>query len=126
MRLALSTLVVRDYDEAISWFTDMLGFTLTEDKPLTPEKRWVVVTPPGGGAGLLLARVASPVQEAAIGQQCGGRVSFFLHTADFDRDYLAMKARGVTFIEQPRHEAYGKVVVFTDLCGNKWDLVEAL
>jgi len=87
-------------------------------------KRWVVVAPAGGGTGLLLARAASPAQEAAIGNQTGGRVAFFLHTDDFARDYDQMRARSVIFVEQPRHEVYGTVVVFQDLYGNKWDLVQ--
>ncbi|MEZ4767758.1 MAG: VOC family protein [Caldilineales bacterium] len=122
--LASATLLVRDYDEAIAYFTDALGFRLVEDTPLGDGKRWVMVAPTSGGAGLLLARAASPEQEAAIGNQTGGRVAFFLHTDDFRRDYDGMHARGVRFIEQPRHETYGTVVVFEDLYGNKWDLVE--
>lgn len=122
--LANVTLVVRDYDEAIAFFTGALGFRLVEDSPLGGGKRWVVVAPEGGGAGLLLAQAASPEQEAAIGNQTGGRVAFFLHTDDFARDYARMTARAVTFVEQPREEPYGTVVVFEDLYGNKWDLIE--
>lgn len=121
--LSLVTLVVRDYDEAIAFFTGALGFALLEDTPLGDGKRWVRVGPRGGCA-LLLARAATPEQEAAIGNQTGGRVGFFLHTDDFMRDYARMKAAGVRFTEEPREEAYGKVVVFLDLYGNKWDLVE--
>ena len=122
--LANITLVVRDYDEAIAYFSGALGFRLVEDSPQDGGKRWVVVAPDGGGTGLLLARAATPVQQAAVGNQTGGRVAFFLHTDDFARDYARMTAWGVTFVEQPRDEPYGKVVVFQDLYGNKWDLIE--
>ena len=123
--LALATLVVRDYDEALAYFTGALGFRLVEDEPRGEGKRWVVVRPPGpGAAGLLLARAASPEQAQAIGNQTGGRVAFFLHTDDFDRAYGSMRTRGVRFVEEPRSEAYGKVVVFADLYGNLWDLIE--
>jgi catechol 2,3-dioxygenase-like lactoylglutathione lyase family enzyme len=122
-RLDLLALVVRDYDEAIRWFCDKLGFTLAEDED-EGRKRWVVVRPPGGGCGLLLARAANATQEARVGDQTGGRVFLFLHTDDFKRDYAAMKAKGVAFLEEPREEAYGRVVVFADLYGNKWDLIE--
>jgi catechol 2,3-dioxygenase-like lactoylglutathione lyase family enzyme len=120
--LAATTLLVRDYDEAIDYFTKTLGFALTEDTPLGNGKRWVLVSP-GAGTALLLAR-ATPGQEGHVGDQTAGRVAFFLHTDDFMRDYTGMKARGVRFIEEPRHESYGTVVVFEDLYGNKWDLVE--
>jgi len=124
-RLAAITLVVRDYDEAITYFRDKLGFDLVEDTPLAGGKRWVVVAPSeSAGAAILLARAATPEQERPIGNQTGGRVAFFLHTDDFARDYVRMKAAGVEFIEEPRHEAYGHVVVFRDLYGNKWDFVE--
>jgi catechol 2,3-dioxygenase-like lactoylglutathione lyase family enzyme len=122
--LALATLVVRDYDEAIAWFTATLGFTLTEDTDLGNGKRWVTVRPPGGEAGLLLARGANERQRARIGDQTGGRVAFFLHTDDFARDHAAFTARGVAFVEGPRKAEYGMVAVFTDLYGNRWDLVE--
>ena len=118
------TLLVHDYDSAIAWFTGKLGFTLVSDTPLTPEKRWVLVAPHGGGTQLLLAKAATPEQSARVGDQTGGRVFLFLHTDDFRRDYAAFTARGVTFLEEPRHESYGTVAVFKDLCGNKWDLVE--
>jgi catechol 2,3-dioxygenase-like lactoylglutathione lyase family enzyme len=119
-------LVVRDYDEAIAFYTQSLGFDLLEDTSLGNGKRWVRVAPPGGGgSALLLARAATPEQESHIGDQTGGRVFLFLHTDDLQRDYEAMRARGVRFIEEPRHEDYGTVVVFLDLYGNKWDLVEA-
>ena len=123
--LARVTLVVRDYDEAISWFTRTLGFELAEDTPLAGGKRWVVVRPPGaGGASLLLARSSTPGQAARVGDQTGGRVFLFLHTDDFWRDYRAMNGKGVRFHEAPREEAYGTVAVFEDLYGNRWDLVE--
>jgi len=123
-RLALVTLVVGDYDEAIKWYTDRLGFRLVEDSALGGGKRWVVVAPPGGGTGLLLAKGIGETQTAAIGAQTGGRVAFFLHTDDFARDHAAMAAKGVKFLEAPRDEPYGKVAVFEDLYGNKWDLIE--
>ena len=126
--LAHIALIVRDYDEAIAWFTGVLGFTLEEDT-YQPEqdKRWVLVAPPGapqGGTSLLIARASSPEQEAFIGNQAGGRVFLFLQTDDFDRDYRAMTAKGVTFVRPPAVQPYGKVAVFLDLYGNRWDLVE--
>jgi catechol 2,3-dioxygenase-like lactoylglutathione lyase family enzyme len=125
MTLGLVTLVVRDYDQALAWFTRVLGCERVEDTPLGSGKRWVVVRPRGSqGAGVLLARAANPEQEASVGRQSGGRVALFLHTDDFDRDHRAMSARGVTFLEAPRDEAYGRVAVFEDLYGNRWDLVE--
>lgn len=118
-------LVVRDYDEAIAFFTEALGFTLIEDTSLSADKRWVVVAPSGGhGARLLLAKASTPEQAARIGDQTGGRVGFFLHTDDFEADYTRMQAHGVRFTEAPRDEPYGRVVVFYDLYGNKWDLIE--
>ena len=123
--LASVTFLVRDYDEALTYFTECLGFSVLVDTPLTPEKRWVRVAPPGAReAALLLARAATPEQRAAIGKQSGGRVAFFLNTDDFERDYLAMRSRGVKFTEEPRDESYGRVVVFEDLYGNRWDLVQ--
>lgn len=120
-------LVVRDYDEAIDFFTGALRFTLVEDTSMGSGKRWVVVAPPGGsGASLLLAKAVGAEQESRIGNQTGGRVFLFLHTDDFQRDYEFMKARGVRFTEEPRHEPYGTVVVFLDLYGNKWDLVQPI
>jgi len=120
-------LVVRDYDEAIAFFCETLGFTLVEDtyQP-AQDKRWVVVSPPGdgGGTNLLLARATTPAQEAAIGRQTGGRVFLFLATDDFWRDYEAMKAAGVTFVRPPKTEPYGTVAVFEDLYGNWWDLIQ--
>lgn len=125
MEIAQLSLVVRDYDEAVAWYTRCLCFDLIEDTDLGGGKRWVLVAPPGArGTRLLLARAASPEQESRVGNQTGGRVFLFLHTDDFDRDYNAMRSRGVKFIESPRNEPYGKVVVFEDLYGNRWDLVE--
>ena len=123
--LACVTLVVRDYDEAIDYFTGRLGFRLLEDTPREPGKRWVVVSPAGTtGAALLLARAATPEQERCVGKQAGGRVGFFLRTDDFARTYERLRARGVRFVESPRAEPYGQVVVFEDLYGNRWDLLE--
>ena len=123
--IALITLVVRDYDEAILFFTDALCFTVVEDRPLDPAKRWVVVAPAvSQGAYLLLAKAATPEQLACVGNQTGGRVSLFLHTSDFWTDYRYMQSHGVKFAEEPREEPYGLVVVFFDLYGNKWDLVQ--
>ncbi|MBK8430594.1 MAG: VOC family protein [Chloroflexi bacterium] len=125
MSIALVTLLVRDYDEAIAFFTQALRFALVEDTPLGDGKRWVVVAPAqGGGTSLLLAQAADAEQEAAVGRQAGGRVFLFLHTADFAADYAHMVAHGVQFLEQPRHEPYGTVAVFADLYGNKWDLLQ--
>lgn len=118
-------LVVRDYDEARDYFVGTLGFDLVEDMPLGPDKRWVVVAPPGSpGTRLLLAKSASSEQDARIGDQTGGRVFLFLETDDFWRDYEAYKARGVRFVETPREEAYATVAVFEDLYGNRWDLLQ--
>lgn len=117
-------MLVRDYDEAIVFFTERLGFAVIEDAALGGGKRWVRVAPPGAAqTALLLAKASGPEQESRIGNQTGGRVFLFLHTDDFWRDYRAMKARGIVFAEQPRAEAYGTVVVFLDLYGNKWDLI---
>jgi len=122
-RIAQIALVVRDYDEAIEWFRKALRFELLEDEPREVGKRWVRVGPAGAEFSLLLARAATPEQERAIGNQSGGRVFLFLRTDDFRRDYMRMKAAGVRFTEEPRHESYGTVVVFLDLYGNKWDLL---
>jgi catechol 2,3-dioxygenase-like lactoylglutathione lyase family enzyme len=122
--IAAVALVVRDYDEAIAYFTDSLRFAVVEDTPLGSGKRWVVVRPSGGGTALLLARAATPEQAARVGDQTGGRVFLFLRTDDFWRDYRDMQARGVRFAEEPREEAYGTVVVFHDLYGNRWDLIQ--
>jgi catechol 2,3-dioxygenase-like lactoylglutathione lyase family enzyme len=118
-------LLVRDYDEAISWFARCLDFTLIEDSPRSAAKRWVLMSPSDRGTALLLARAATPEQKAAVGRQGGGRVMFFLRTDDFRRDYQRMSGAGVRFIEQPRDEEYGRVVVFEDLYGNKWDLIQS-
>ena len=123
--IAHIALVVRDYDEAIAWFTDRLGFVLVADEAQPAQaKRWVLVAPPGGGTSLLLARAATSEQAAFVGNQAGGRVFLFLETDDFARDHAAMTAKGVTFLRPPRSEPYGKVAVFADLYGNRWDLVE--
>jgi catechol 2,3-dioxygenase-like lactoylglutathione lyase family enzyme len=123
-RLAMLTLVVRDYDEAIDFYTRVMRFELIEDTPLTATKRWVVVRPGDPGADLLLAQAAAPEQQAAIGHQTGGRVAFFLHIDDFDGELAHLRAHGVRFAEDaPRHEPYGRVIVFHDLYGNKWDLI---
>ncbi|MEM1271388.1 MAG: VOC family protein [Bacteroidota bacterium] len=124
--LFLVTVVVRDYDEAIAFYTEKLGFTLVEDSPVPEQqKRWVVIQPPGtGGAQVLLARASSPSQERAIGNQTGGRVGFFLGTDDFSRDYQAMLDAGVRFVRDPKEQPYGTVAVFEDLYGNWWDLIE--
>lgn len=123
--IATIALVVKEYDEAIAFYRDAVGFALVGDTPLGGGKRWVVMAPPGsGGAQLLLARANSPAQEAALGNQAGGRVMFFLETDDFARDHARMLANGVQFLEAPRHEPYGTVAVFADLYGNKWDLIE--
>jgi len=117
-------IVVDDYDRAISYYTEQLGFTLMEDTP-QEGKRWVVVAPtPESECHLLLARASNATQETFIGDQCGGRVFLFLHTDDFWRDYHAMKNKGVHFCEEPREEEYGTVVVFEDLYGNRWDLYQ--
>jgi catechol 2,3-dioxygenase-like lactoylglutathione lyase family enzyme len=122
--LAQITLVVREYDDAITFFTDKLGFLLLEDSPMPDGKRWVVLKPNGpGSTTLLLAKAATSGQQNAIGNQTGGRVFLFLHTDDFWRDYHAMQSRGVKFLEAPREEPYGTVAVFEDLYSNKWDLL---
>jgi catechol 2,3-dioxygenase-like lactoylglutathione lyase family enzyme len=119
------TLVVPDYDRAIAFYTQKLGFDLIEDTRLSATKRWVLVAPKGSAeTRLLLAWADGPDQEAAIGNQAGGRVFLFLETDDFDRDHQAMLGAGVTFLEAPRVEPYGKVAVFRDPFGNKWDLIE--
>lgn len=122
-RIALVALVVPDYAPAIEFYVGKLGFRLVEDID-QGRKRWVVVAPPGGGCALLLARAEGPAQEAAVGNQVGGRVGFFLQTDDFARDHAAMKAAGVTFDEPPREEPYGTVAVWRDPFGNRWDLIE--
>lgn len=122
--LALISYLVRDYDEAIAFFTKALQFDLIEDTPRSG-KRWVVVRPRGSnGTALLLAQAATPEQESAIGSQTGGRVFLFLHTDDFQRDYDHMRSHNVQFLEEPRYEEYGIVAVFMDLYGNTWDLLQ--
>jgi catechol 2,3-dioxygenase-like lactoylglutathione lyase family enzyme len=122
-RLALTAVLVADYDEAIDWFTGKLGFELIEDTDQGDGKRWVVVRPRGGEAAILLARAVGE-QAATVGRQGAGRVWLFLETDDFARDHAAMTAAGVRFAEPPRREPYGTVAVFEDLCGNRWDLIE--
>lgn len=124
--IAQIALVVRDYDEAINYYTSILDFELIEDIQLSETKRWVVVQPKGSNNGckLLLAKAATQIQEQAIGNQTGGRVFLFLHTDDFDRDYQNYTSKGVVFVRPPVVEAYGKVAVFQDLFGNLWDLIQ--
>ena len=122
--ISLVTLVVTDYDEAIAFYVEQVGFRLVEDSDLGGGKRWVVVAPPGDGAGLLLARADGPDQLARVGDQTGGRVALFLTTQDFAGDYARMRGAGVRFVDGPRHEPYGTVAVFEDLYGNRWDLIE--
>jgi catechol 2,3-dioxygenase-like lactoylglutathione lyase family enzyme len=121
-------IVVDDYDQAIRFFTEALGFDLVEDSPaLTTEggrpKRWVVVRPPGAETGILLARADGERQAAAVGNQVAGRVGFFLQVEDFDAAYQRMTAAGVKFVTEPRDEPYGRVTVFLDISGNRWDLI---
>lgn len=119
------SLLVRDYDEAIAFYNGKLGFHIIEDTDMGGGKRWVLIAPHGSSeTRLLLAKAATPEQESHVGNQTGGRVFLFLHTDDFQRDYEAMKSKGVRFLEEPRYESYGTVVVFEDLYGNKWDLLE--
>jgi predicted enzyme related to lactoylglutathione lyase len=128
LTLSLVTLVVPDYDQAIAFYRDRLGFTLAENTDMGNGKRWVRVMPSGGAdnraTGFLLAKAAGAKQVAAIGNQVGGRVAFFLETDDFERDYAKFKANGVQFLESPRHEVYGSVAVFCDPFGNRFDLIE--
>jgi catechol 2,3-dioxygenase-like lactoylglutathione lyase family enzyme len=116
--------LVRDYDEAVRWYCDRLGFRAAEDVDLGDGKRWVTLDPGQGGARLLLAQADGPPQSARVGDQTGGRVFLFLETDDFERDHSVMLAKGVAFQEEPRREAYGTVAVFADLYGNLWDLIE--
>lgn len=122
--LRLVTLVVDNYEAALRFYVDVAGFSLTEDMPLGDGKRWVVVQPPGPGAALLIAQADGDRQRDRIGDQTGGRVGFFLSTDDFAADYERMSRAGVTFLEEPRHEPYGTVAVFTDPYGNTWDLIQ--
>ena len=123
-RIAVVALIVRDYDEAIAFYRDRLGFALESDTPLGDGKRWVTVRPPGSATALLLAEAADDQQRAAIGHQGAGRVMLFLETDDFDRDHAAFLARGIPFLEEPRREPYGTVAIFADLYGNRWDLIQ--
>lgn len=123
MHIGAVTLLVRDFDEAIAFYVGALGFELLEDTVLSAHKRWVRVAPKGAVTCLLLAKASDAEQRARIGDQTGGRVGFFLHTDDFAREHTAMSARGVRFLQAPRHEAYGSVAVFVDPYGNKWDLI---
>jgi catechol 2,3-dioxygenase-like lactoylglutathione lyase family enzyme len=128
MHISLVAIVVADYDPAISFFVDVLGFELLEDSPTVSSrdgrpKRWVVVRPPGVATGLLLARADRPEEESVSGRQTADRVGFFLHVDDFDAAYKRMTSAGVEFLGEPRSEAYGRVVVFRDIAGNKWDLL---
>jgi len=124
--LGMIAIVVDEYDTAISHYVNDLGFTLIENKEMTPEKRWVVVAPSTDGAKILLAKAATDLQRAAIGNSTGGRVGFFMYTTNFVETYEKYKSRGIEFVEQPRQEAYGQVVVFKDKYGNKWDLIESV
>jgi catechol 2,3-dioxygenase-like lactoylglutathione lyase family enzyme len=124
--IGMVALVVRDYDEAIDFYVNRLGFTVVEDTPIEAQnKRWVVVAPPGSRESrLLLARAVGEEQGSRVGNQTGGRVFLFLHTDDFWRDFRAYQARGVVFVRPPREESYGTVAVFRDLYGNLWDLLQ--
>jgi predicted enzyme related to lactoylglutathione lyase len=123
--IGLTTLLVRDYDEAMTFFVEALRFKVVEDASLDAGKRWVVVAPEAAiGAALLLAKAATPEQDAHVGNQAGGRVFLFLETSDFWNDHRHMQASGVKFMEEPRQEPYGTVAVFFDLYGNKWDLLQ--
>ena len=123
-KIVQMTLVVRDYDEAIRFYTGILGFDLLEDTELSATKRWVRVAPPDCHFSLLLAKAATSEQSNCVGNQTGGRVFLFLHTDDLWGDFVELQSRGVNFIGEPRAEAFGLAVVFTDLYGNKWDLIE--
>ena len=117
-------IVIDEYERAISHYVNDLGFTLIEDTPLSPDKRWVVVAPSENGARILLAKASNEDQRAAIGNSTGGRVGFFLYTSDFVQTFQNYQLKGIEFIETPRQEVYGQVVVFKDMYGNKWDLIE--
>jgi catechol 2,3-dioxygenase-like lactoylglutathione lyase family enzyme len=123
-RLAYITLLVKDYDEAIEFFTGKLGFTLIEDTPVSESKRWVVISPPGSsGCNILLAKAVGEEQQSRVGNQTGGRVFLFLYTDDFDRDYQNLIDQDIAIVREPRVETYGKVAVFSDLYANLWDLI---
>jgi catechol 2,3-dioxygenase-like lactoylglutathione lyase family enzyme len=124
--LGMIAIVVDDYDIAISHYVNELGFTLIEDTVLSPEKRWVVIAPSNEGARILLAKASNEAQSAAIGNSTGGRVGFFLYTTNFTQTFESYTSKGIEFIEEPRKEDYGQVVVFKDKYGNKWDLIEQL
>jgi catechol 2,3-dioxygenase-like lactoylglutathione lyase family enzyme len=127
MHLSLVAIVVKEYDQAIGFFVGTLGFELVEDSPSTTNdgrpKRWVVVRPPGATTGLLLAQADGEDQAAVVGKQAAGRVGFFLHVEDFDDAYSRMSSAGVQFVSPPRSEPYGRVAVFLDIAGNRWDLL---
>jgi len=123
--IAHVALLVRDYDEALAFFTQALGFQVVEDTQLSPTKRWLLVAPPDSrSTNVLLAEASTPEQIACIGKQAAGHVFLFLYTDDFARDHQRMQSRGVKFLESPRYESYGTVAVFEDLYGNKWDLLQ--
>jgi len=122
--LGMIAIVIDEYDRAISHYVNDLGFTLIEDTPLSTDKRWVVVAPSENGARILLARASNENQRDAIGNSTGGRVGFFLYTSNFAQTFQNYKSNGIEFIEAPRQEVYGQVVVFKDMYGNKWDLIE--
>ena len=126
-QLALMALLVRDYDEAIEYYTQQLHFTLKEDTILSPEKRWVVISPPGSiGASLLLAKASTEEQKNQIGNQAGGRVFLFLHTNDIERDYQNLLKNDIEIVREKTSELWGTVLVFKDLYGNQWDLIEPI
>jgi len=122
--LALLSLLVRDYDEALAFYVGKMGFSVVEDSDLGGGKRWVVVAPGPAGTRFLLAKASDDQQTAMVGDQGGGRVWLFLHTDAFEADHARLSAAGVTFLEEPRHEVYGSVAVFEDLYGNRWDLLQ--
>ena len=122
--LGMIAIVIDEYERAISHYVNDLGFTLIEDTPLSTDKRWVVVAPSENGARILLARASNENQRDAIGNSTGGRVGFFLYTSNFAQTFQNYKSKGIEFIEAPRQEVYGQVVVFKDMYGNKWDLIE--
>ena len=122
--LGMIAIVIDEYDRAISHYVNDLGFTLIEDTPLSTDKRWVVVAPSENGARILLARASNENQRAAIGNSTGGRVGFFLYTSEFTQTFQNFQSKGIEFLESPRQEEYGQVVVFKDMYGNKWDLIE--
>jgi uncharacterized glyoxalase superfamily protein PhnB len=124
--LGMITIVIDDYDSAIKHYVEDLDFTLIEDTALSTDKRWVVVAPGNEGAKILLAKAANEAQTSAIGNSTGGRVGFFMYTNTFTDTYESYKSHGIEFIETPRQESYGRVVVFKDKYGNKWDLIEKL